>query len=60
MEGSMSQNIKWDMEHTRQIKLKLNLKTDADILAKLDSVKSKQGYIKELIRADLAREKSGK
>lgn len=56
----MSQNIKWDMEHTRQIKLKLNLKTDADILAKLDSVKSKQGYIKELIRADLAREKSGK
>ena len=33
--------------------MKLNKKTDADILEKLESVDSKQGYIKELIRADL-------
>jgi len=30
---------------------------DADVLDKLDSVSSKQGYIKELIRADIAKKK---
>jgi hypothetical protein len=44
---------RYDAENTRAIKLKLNIKTDADILAKLESVQSKQGYIKELIRADM-------
>lgn len=44
---------RYDKANTRQIKLKLNLKTDADILEKLDSVGNKQGYIKELIRKDL-------
>jgi len=46
-------SIRYDAENTRQIKMKLNLKTDADILAKLDSVPNKQGYIKALIRKDL-------
>lgn len=46
-------SIRYDAENTRQIKMKLNLKTDADILAKLDSVPNKQGYIKMLIRKDL-------
>jgi len=45
----------WDAEHTTQIKLKLNDRTDADILARLEQVGNKQGYIKELIRADMAR-----
>lgn len=45
---------KYDAVNTRQIKLKLNLKEDADILAKLDSVSNKQGYIKELVRGDIA------
>lgn len=44
---------KYDRENTRQVKFKLNLKTDADILAKLDSVPNKQGYIKDLIRKDI-------
>lgn len=47
---------KYDANHTKQIKLKLNLKTDADILAKLEEVESKQGYIKSLIRADIKRQ----
>lgn len=33
----------------------LNRKTDADILQKLSEVESKQGYIKELIRKDIAK-----
>ena len=47
---------RWDAENTTQIRLKLNKKTDADILEKLDNVKSKQGYIKELIRADIKKD----
>lgn len=44
---------KYDAQNAKRVMLKLNIKTDADILAKLDSVTSKQGYIKELIRRDI-------
>lgn len=44
---------KYDAKHTRQIKLKLNLKYDKDILDELDRQNNKQGYIKSLIRADI-------
>lgn len=44
---------KYDAQNTTQIKLKLNLKTDADILEQLAKVGNKQGYIKELIRKDM-------
>ncbi len=46
---------RYDRENTRPLKLKLNLKLDADIIAKLDSEPSMQGYIKRLIREDIAR-----
>lgn len=46
-------SMKYDATKTRQIKMKLNIKTDADILKKLDSVSNKQGYIKTLIRRDI-------
>lgn len=45
---------KYDEANTKQIKLKLNKKTDADILEALESVPNKQGYIKNLIRKDIA------
>lgn len=44
---------RYDAQHTRQIVLKLNRRTDADILRKLDEQTNKQGYIKQLIRADI-------
>ncbi len=47
---------KYDAEHTKQIMLKLNKTTDADILAALEACGNIQGYIKALIRADLAKE----
>lgn len=46
---------RYDAKSTRQVHLKLNRRTDRDILEKLGSVPSKQGYIKALIRADLNR-----
>lgn len=54
-EARLRANAKYDESNTRQIRLKLNLSHDADILAKLDEVENKQGYIKALIRADIQR-----
>lgn len=50
-------SMKYDKKNTRDIRLKLNKKTDADILEKLDSVENKQGYIKDLIRKDIENSK---
>lgn len=52
-EAQKRARLKYDSVNTVQVKLKLNRKTDADILAKLNEVDSKQGYIKELIRDDI-------
>lgn len=46
---------KYDRTHCRTYGLKMNLVTDADIITKLASVPSMQGYIKQLIREDIAR-----
>lgn len=51
-------NAKYEREKTRSIKIKLTKSTDADILAKLDAVGNKQGYIKKLIRDDLKKEET--
>lgn len=47
----------YDRKNTIQVKLKLNKKYDADIIDKLDTVGNKQGYIKQLIRDDIGKEK---
>ena len=46
-------NAKYDARHTKQIKLKLNIETDCDIIDRLEMVDNKQGYIKKLIREDM-------
>lgn len=48
---------RYDASCTTQVALKLNKKTDADILAWLSKQATKQGYIKSLIRADMAKTK---
>lgn len=57
MAGKYAAQSAWDKAHTTQVVLKLNNNTDADILAKLAEVESKQGYIKQLIRADIEKNK---
>lgn len=47
---------KYDKENTKAVKLKLNKRTDADILEYLETLDNVQGYIKELIRNDIGRE----
>jgi hypothetical protein len=46
---------KYDKAHTKRYSIKLNEKTDADIIEKLKQVDSMQGYIKSLIRADISK-----
>lgn len=53
MKASKSQikaQEKYDKANTVQLHLKLNKKTDADIIATLNNVDNKQGFIKDLIR----------
>ena len=50
-------SVKYNKEKTRQINFRFT-EHDADILERLDAVPNKQGYIKALIRADIARAKS--
>lgn len=56
----IDQQLWYDEMHTTQVKLKLNNKTDADILdwisgQKRDFRKSAQGEIKRLIREEIVR-----
>lgn len=48
---------RYDAANTTQVKFKLNRKTDADILSRLEEKSKepggKQGYIKKLIRDDM-------
>lgn len=46
---------KYDAAHRQTITINLHNDNDAEIIDKLNSVPSKQGYIKQLIREDIAR-----
>lgn len=48
---------KYNKANTKQITLRLNKRTEADIIEWLGMADNKQGYIKALIRADIARAK---
>lgn len=52
-QAQLKASAKYDKANTKSIFLKLNIKTDADVLRYLETVGNKQGYIKELIRKDM-------
>lgn len=47
---------KYDKNKTKMYALKVVKSTEADIIEKLESVPNKAGYIKSLIRADIAKQ----
>lgn len=55
----LTPQARYDAKNCVSVHLKLNKVTDADILARLESVDSKQGYIKSLIRDDISKEAEG-
>lgn len=54
-EARKKAQARYDAAHTKQVMLKLNTTTDADILEALEASGNRQGYIKALIRADIAK-----
>lgn len=46
-------SAKYDKKYTKGLYLKLNMKTDADIIDHLRKVEKVQTYIKKLIRDDM-------
>ena len=56
-EAQIKANNKFNKANTKVVSLRLNYKTDADIIKKLDEVESKMGYIKDLIRKDMQAQK---
>ena len=50
--------MKYDATHRRNYGFRLHNEIDKDIIEKLASVPSMQGYIKQLIREDIARTQS--
>lgn len=57
IEARTKAQAKYDKEHTKGIYLKLNLRTDTDIIQWFWNQPSRQGAIKRLIREEIAREK---
>lgn len=49
-EAQVRASMKYDAKNTKQILLKLNKKTDSDIIKFLETVENKQGLIKSLLR----------
>ena len=47
----------WDKKNTTMVSMKLQNRTDKDILDLFGSLENRQGYIKRLIRDDLDGEK---
>lgn len=56
-EAKMRANSKYEKKNIRQILLKFHKTHEAEIIEKLDSVPSKNNYIRQLILQDLEREK---
>lgn len=52
-ESQKAAQSRYDKKNTKQMTLKFNLKTDADILEQFEKVGNVQGYIKKLIREDI-------
>lgn len=62
MERKLTPQDRYEAQHLERTTLKFNKALDADIIARLAAqpkeTGGKQGYIKRLIRADIAKERS--
>lgn len=45
--------MRYDAKNTVKFTVKLNRRTDRDLIERMESVSNKNGYIKELIRKDI-------
>lgn len=54
MERKLTPQERYAKKNIKQFKIDCMMNTEADIIKKLESVPNKAGYIKQLIRADIA------
>lgn len=54
-EAQIRASMKYEKENKVQIKFTVNKRTEAELLAWIEAQDNKQGYIKSLILADMAR-----
>jgi len=58
-EAQRRASTRYNKTNTTQVLLRLNLNTERDIIEALEAQESKAGYIKRLIREDMARKAKG-
>lgn len=58
MSGKNATVLAYQKKHIKQYGFSINRKYDTDILQWMDGIENKQGYIKELIRADMRKSRS--
>jgi hypothetical protein len=56
-DARIAANIRYNEKHVQQFKIALNKNTDTDIIEHLSTISNKQGYVKKLIRDDMANSK---
>ena len=54
-EAKQRYQTKYEKTRLKQIKLALNDSTDADIIAFLETIDNKRGYLLDLIRTDMSK-----
>lgn len=57
-ERKMTPQKRYDAKYRQQFKIDCYTRTEQDIIQRLESVPNKAGYIKQLIRADIATSKN--
>ncbi len=57
-ESQKRASAKYDASNTISMRLKLNINTEVDIIERLEKAGNKSGYIKQLIRDDINRQRS--
>lgn len=59
-EAQRKATARYDAANTTSIRLKMNINTEMDIIERLEEVGNKNGYIKQLIRDDINRQRNEK
>lgn len=54
-ESQRAADARYKAANTKQIKFVLNKRTEPDLISHLESIENVQGYIKSLVRADMAK-----
>lgn len=58
-ESTQKATLAWRKKFMKQINIEFHIERDAEVIAKLQSVPNKTDYIRQLVLADIAKERKG-